>query len=164
MNGSFRKRALQAAVSLALLGGIGAAHAAVNVQCPGDTDGDAIPESVVPGPNGGTVKCMHLTAGDGFSEMSDGHPMYTFGFADKTGVLPQDVIAEGILEMLADDLPDVRRRAAVATGQLCGPDAADRLADLLFDRNHGVRFAAAGQLEKMGRPACTAVLERLKRA
>ncbi len=95
MNGSFRKRALQAAVSLALLGGLGAAHAAVNVQCgnPGDdTNGNAIPDSVESGgaaptgPNGGTVKCMHLTAGDGFAEMSDGHPSYTFGFADKTGI------------------------------------------------------------------------------
>ena len=29
--------------------------------------------------------------------MSDGHPMYTFGFADKTGSLPADVISDGIL-------------------------------------------------------------------
>lgn len=90
---------LPAAIALALLGGIGAAQAAVNVQCPNDDPdlSDAVVVSNTPGPNGGTVKCKHLTAGDGFAEMSDGHPMYTFGFADKTGVLPADVISEGIL-------------------------------------------------------------------
>ncbi len=36
MNRFFEKRALPAAVSLALLGGLGAANAVVNVQCPGD--------------------------------------------------------------------------------------------------------------------------------
>ena len=36
-----KKSALSMAVSLALLGGTGAAYAVVNVQCPGDNDGDA---------------------------------------------------------------------------------------------------------------------------
>ncbi len=40
MNRSFRKRAIQAAVSLALLGGLNTSYAVVNVQCPGDLNGD----------------------------------------------------------------------------------------------------------------------------
>ena len=71
MNGSFRKRALQAAVSMALIGG-GSRNANVNVQCPGYNDGDAagtrrqragcrgLPTRTTP-----NVKCMHLIAGDG---------------------------------------------------------------------------------------------------
>ena len=35
------------------------------------------------------AKCMHLTAGDGFSVMSDGKAIYTFGFADATGTPPR---------------------------------------------------------------------------
>jgi FtsP/CotA-like multicopper oxidase with cupredoxin domain len=104
MNELLKKHALSAAVSLALLGGMGAAQAAVNVQCPEDTNQNGIPPADIYGnpldaadtdqPN---IKCMHLTAGDGFAEMSDGHPMYTFGFANKTGSSPADVIADGIL-------------------------------------------------------------------
>lgn len=101
MNSKFKKHVLAAGLSLVMLGGMGGLQAAVNVQCPGDDNGNATWDGgeVQPasGPNGGTVKCMHLIAGDGFTEMSDGHPMYTFGFADKTGILPDDVIAEGIL-------------------------------------------------------------------
>jgi FtsP/CotA-like multicopper oxidase with cupredoxin domain len=90
----FKKRAVPAAVLLALLGGPGAAMAIVNVQCPGDTDGDAIIDDPTVNPN---ARCMHLTAGDGFAVMSDGNPLYTFGFADKTGSLPADAIGDGIL-------------------------------------------------------------------
>ncbi len=102
MQSKLKRNVLASAVSLVLLGGMGVVHAEVNVQCPGDNDGDAAwnsPGETKPaaGPNGGNVKCMHLTAGDGFAEMSDGHPMYTFGFADQTGVAPQDAIASGIL-------------------------------------------------------------------
>lgn len=101
MNGSFRKRALQAAVSLALLGGLGSANAIMNVQCPGDTNGDAVIDS--PDPNHPDAKCMHLIAGDGFAIMSDGSELYTFGFGDRTGVADDpntsvnEVIASGIL-------------------------------------------------------------------
>lgn len=102
MNRLAKKRVLSMAVSLVLLGGIGWAHAAVNVQCPGDENGDADwddPGEVQPaaGQNGGPVKCMHLTAGDGFAVMSDGSEVYTFGFADRTGHDPASVIAAGIL-------------------------------------------------------------------
>ena len=38
------------------------ATAAVFVQCPGDVNGDAIPDS----PGDPNVVCKHLTAGDGF--------------------------------------------------------------------------------------------------
>jgi FtsP/CotA-like multicopper oxidase with cupredoxin domain len=40
---------------------------------------------------------MHLTAGDSFAIMSDGNPQYIFGFGDRTGTAPADVIADGIL-------------------------------------------------------------------
>ncbi len=100
MNRLHKKRVLPAAVLLALLGGSGAATAVVNVQCPGDDGsnggvaGDAIIDDPTVNPN---ARCMHLTAGDGFANMSDGNPLYTFGFADKTGSAPGDAIADGIL-------------------------------------------------------------------
>ena len=79
-----------------LLFAAGSAQAAVNVQCPGDTngnaqqdDGETIADNVV---------CKHLVAGDGFATMSDGNPLYTFGFGEQTGTLPENVIAEGILD------------------------------------------------------------------
>jgi FtsP/CotA-like multicopper oxidase with cupredoxin domain len=92
---TFTPRAIIGLFALALLGAAGSSNAAVNVQCPGDTDGDAVidtPDAAHP-----TAKCMHLTAGDSFVNMSDGNPMYTFGFGDRTGVAPQDVISDGIL-------------------------------------------------------------------
>jgi len=112
MQRTLNRNALAAAVSLALMGAMGSAHAVVNVQCKGydengdwvymDDNGDAILDNVPTnstalGPNGGTVKCLHFAAGDGFAEMSDGHPMYTFGFSDITGSLPEDAIYDGIL-------------------------------------------------------------------
>jgi len=101
MQSKLTRNALAAAITLLLQGGMGTAQAAVNVQCPGDDNGNAIWDNgetqPAAGPNGGTVKCKHLVAGDGFAQMSDGHPAYTFGFSDKTGVAPADVIAEGIL-------------------------------------------------------------------
>ena len=81
-----KKSALTTAVSLALLGGTGAVFAAVNVQCPGDKDGDAAwnaKNEKAPGDKGGppaNIKCMHLIAGDSFAVMSDTNPLYTFGF------------------------------------------------------------------------------------
>jgi len=103
-----KKSALSMAVSLALLGGAGAAYAVVNVQCPGDNDGDAAWDTTTgknkddpPGSRNGppiNTKCMHLIAGDSFVNMSDGNPIYTFGFGDQTGTPPEDVIAEGILD------------------------------------------------------------------
>jgi FtsP/CotA-like multicopper oxidase with cupredoxin domain len=63
-------------------------------QCPGDVDGDGIPDIAVAGhPN---VRCMHLAAGDGYITMGDGKPIYTFGFKDVTGKLPSQIVNEGL--------------------------------------------------------------------
>jgi FtsP/CotA-like multicopper oxidase with cupredoxin domain len=56
------------------------ASAGVYVQCPGDTNGDAVPDGAP-----GNVKCMHLSGGDGFTTMADGKQLYTFGFSNLTG-------------------------------------------------------------------------------
>jgi len=71
----------------------GASH--INVQCPGDTNGNALQD-------GGEVwpanqKCMHLTSGDGYVTMADGTVMYMFGFANATGWDPANVMVDGIL-------------------------------------------------------------------
>jgi FtsP/CotA-like multicopper oxidase with cupredoxin domain len=101
---TLKKGALSLAVSMALLAGTGGALAAVNVQCPGDKDGDAKwdtttgPPSQRDDPQPPNTKCKHLIAGDSFVTMSDGNPIYTFGFGDQTGTLPADVIAQGILD------------------------------------------------------------------
>ena len=105
---SFNKRTLPGAVALALLAGAGAANADVYVQCKNDFNGNGIPPTDLYGTvldqadldnlnYDPSVKCMHLTAGDGFMMGSDGHPMYTFGFADKTASPPAEVIGDGIL-------------------------------------------------------------------
>jgi len=89
---TFRKPWLSMAIAAMLGTAALPAGAAVYVQCPGDTNGDAIPETPTPG-----VVCKHLAAGDGFSSMADGKVMYGFGFADITGVLPANAISTGLL-------------------------------------------------------------------
>ncbi|TAN39647.1 MAG: multicopper oxidase family protein [Nitrospirae bacterium] len=76
-------------------------HAAVNVQCPGDNDGDARWNTAgeVQPPN---TECLHLAAGDGFVTMADGHLQYTFGFKNVTGTLEDTVMETG---MLAAEFP-----------------------------------------------------------
>ena len=65
------------------------ADATIQVQCPGDTNGDARwTGAEVRPPN---TECLHLAAGDGFITMADGHLQYIFGFADVTG-MPQGVV------------------------------------------------------------------------
>jgi len=70
----------------------------VFVQCPGDTNGDAVQE---PHSNSNVYKnnvtCMHLSAGDGFINMADGKSLYIFGYSDLTGTLPAEAINKGIL-------------------------------------------------------------------
>jgi FtsP/CotA-like multicopper oxidase with cupredoxin domain len=68
--------------------------AAVVVQCPGDTDGDAIPDAADADP---AVVCKHLTASDGYAVMADGSQLYTFGFHDVTGVPSADAMMAGML-------------------------------------------------------------------
>ena len=68
---------------------------ALYVQCPGDLNGDAVPDGPV-NPNS-KVKCMHLAAGDGFITMADGRPLYIFGFSDQTGVPLSQVMGQGAL-------------------------------------------------------------------
>jgi len=99
-----KNTALPGAIALALLFGAGAANANVYVQCGDDTNNNGIPPTDLYGNvldaddvDDPHIKCMHLTAGDGFMMGSDGHPMYTFGFADKTASPPDNVIADGIL-------------------------------------------------------------------
>ena len=96
---TFNLALLPLAVSMAL--GSTAVFAGVQVQCPGDRDGDAIVDSVDPDhPN---AKCMHLSAGDGFTTMGDGTTRYIFSFADVTGLPTKtrkqkdDMIKAGIL-------------------------------------------------------------------
>jgi len=68
----------------------GAARAGVFVQCPGDTNGDARWTGTERQP--ANTVCKHLTAGDGFVTMADGRKMYTFGFDDVTGMLPNNIV------------------------------------------------------------------------
>ncbi|MES9964508.1 MAG: multicopper oxidase domain-containing protein [Candidatus Sedimenticola sp. 20ELBAFRAG] len=95
----FIKKMIPHAVALGLFGAAGVIQAAVNVQCPGDLNGDGDYTDVEIGetPPAGDVKCMHLIAGDGFANMSDGNPLYIFGYADITGTAPENAIADGIL-------------------------------------------------------------------
>lgn len=84
-----------------LLGG-GVASADVVIQCPGDLNGDAIPDPFINGrrPNPAydpNCKCMHLAAGDGFIVMADGTVQYIFGFSDVTGVPADMVMHHGML-------------------------------------------------------------------
>ena len=80
----FKKTLLPLAISLAL--GSGAVSAAVLVQCPGDKDGSAIIGDAGGETANPDIKCMHLTAGDGFATMGDGKATYMFSYADITGL------------------------------------------------------------------------------
>lgn len=91
---SFSLRKLLYPLTLAVLSAVVfPAGAAVFVQCPGDTNGDAIPDTAAD-PN---VVCKHLAAGDGFATMADGRVLYTFSFSDVTGVPPDQAVNSGIL-------------------------------------------------------------------
>jgi FtsP/CotA-like multicopper oxidase with cupredoxin domain len=93
--------------------------AQLDVQCPGDGNGDATwdnycSETLESGctnngdcPGGSNrciqetqpenVECMSLTGGDGFATMGDGRVLYTFSFADVTGVPENQVMTAGTL-------------------------------------------------------------------
>ena len=86
---------LRVAMLLAMAGTLAPVSAAVLVQCPGDTDGDAVPNH--PDPKHPNAKCMHLSGGDGFATMADGKVLYTFGFSDLTGVPESGAMTAGEL-------------------------------------------------------------------
>jgi len=101
----------------------------INVQCPGDDNGNALQD-------GGEVwpanqKCMHLTSGDGYVTMADGRVMYMFGFADATGWDPATVMTEGILAgaypgpIIALDEDDTFYLSLSNVGMLVRPDLFD---------------------------------------
>ncbi|WP_051185038.1 multicopper oxidase domain-containing protein [Desulfatiglans anilini] len=96
------------AMAFLLLGGSVPAMAQILVQCPGDLNGDSIPDPFLLLPNGKPsnkpnpeydpgVKCMHLSAGDGYISMADGRSMYMFGFGDVTGIPEDRVMEEGMM-------------------------------------------------------------------
>ncbi|MCP4904456.1 MAG: multicopper oxidase domain-containing protein [bacterium] len=98
----------------------GGASSEVFVQCPGDTNGNAVEDGAEAWANP-NQKCMHISAGDGFVNMSDieatptnviplnhdgsyagpvqirGRFQYFFGYADMTGKDPSDVLIDGTL-------------------------------------------------------------------
>jgi FtsP/CotA-like multicopper oxidase with cupredoxin domain len=100
-----------------LLVGAVPSGAGVDVQCPGDLNGDAIPdpdflEGTLPDPNPDeievgdpnpdfdpNVRCMHLGAGDGFVTMADGKLQYIFSYSDLTGIL-DDPLTIGLDERM----------------------------------------------------------------
>jgi FtsP/CotA-like multicopper oxidase with cupredoxin domain len=89
---------IAASLGLVTLVASPAAHAEVSPQCPGDLDGDAVPDPLLPGgaPNPDfdpKVRCVHLAAGDGYVTMADGRVLYMFGFSDVTGV-PSDMVMD----------------------------------------------------------------------
>jgi len=75
-------------------------HAVVRVQCPGDTNGDAVIDT--PDPDHLNATCMHLSAGDGLARMGDGKTLYIFSFHDVTGLSPEMAVHSG---MLGAELP-----------------------------------------------------------
>jgi len=79
-----------------ILGGAIPSGAVPSSQCPGDLNGDSIPDPASPDYDP-TVKCLQLGAGDGFVKMADGKLQYMFGFADLTGVPLAMVMDAGML-------------------------------------------------------------------
>lgn len=67
----------------------------IKVQCPGDTNQNAVRDAGETWPD--HQKCLHLGAGDGFSRMADGRRLYGFGFSNLTGVTPEHVMHVGML-------------------------------------------------------------------
>ncbi len=94
MSSKIVKGLLVTAVMLATGVEIPTADAAIFVQCPGDTNGDAVPDGAYD-PN--ALQCMHLTAGDGFISMADGKLQYMFGFSNVTGLTEDQIMSAGML-------------------------------------------------------------------
>lgn len=74
-----------------------AQESSIRVQCPTSTPLH---------PTGAGIKCIHLSAGDGFATMADGTPLYVFSFSDlPLTATPEQAMAEG---MLAANIPAPR--------------------------------------------------------
>jgi FtsP/CotA-like multicopper oxidase with cupredoxin domain len=101
--------ALLLMVFLLIFAGTAPSGADILTQCPGDINGDAIPDeflldgggnpTATPNPEfNPNVECIHVTGSDGFIKLADGRPLYIFSFADVTGIPEADVMEEGILK------------------------------------------------------------------
>jgi len=94
-------KTIPAALLCAAIGLADDAGAAAFVQCPGDTNGDAVIDSATTpaGKSTENIRCMHLSAGDGFVKMADDASklQYMFGFADLTGIPQEQAVGAGIL-------------------------------------------------------------------
>ncbi|RDH85740.1 MAG: hypothetical protein DIZ80_02095 [endosymbiont of Galathealinum brachiosum] len=73
-------------LAIGLIFGSSHLSAAVQVQCPGDRDGSAVIGDAGGETANPDIKCMHLSAGDGYATMGDGTSSYIFSFADVTGL------------------------------------------------------------------------------
>lgn len=85
------------------LGVPGIAGAVAFVQCPEDQDGDGIPARHLNGTvldaddtDIDTVKCLHLTGGDGWVTMGDGRELYIFSFSDVSAIPQAQVLDKGV--------------------------------------------------------------------
>jgi FtsP/CotA-like multicopper oxidase with cupredoxin domain len=75
--------------ALFLWAGAGPTMANIVLQCP-----YPIVDPVAGTTTNPNVICLHLAAGDGFAMMTDGYPLYTFGFSQvPMNILPSDVMA-----------------------------------------------------------------------
>jgi FtsP/CotA-like multicopper oxidase with cupredoxin domain len=131
---SSKRRRLALVVALLVVGAIsaGAQESSIRVQCPSE-----------PHHPGATVKCLHLSAGDGFASMGDGTPLYVFSFGpldvdgDTTtpGVIdpvdPQQMMADGMLgaaipaPLIAVDEGDELYLTLTNVGMMLRPDLFD---------------------------------------
>ncbi len=90
-------------LALAISAVLNPALAAVNIQCPGDSNDGIVDAVPAPGANyDPKVKCKHLAAGDGFITMADStvttpNEMYILGFSDLTGVPQNKAASHGLL-------------------------------------------------------------------
>ena len=134
-------------VTLALLGTVEAASTSVEVRCP------ALESVAALGLPEVTAAIMRAyQADDDRLQLSAVRAM---GRSCDPSWLPM------LLKELANRDPELRREAAVALGQLGEEDAADRLADLIYDDDIWVRLAAIRALGEIGG---SEAIEALKQA
>ncbi len=99
---NLKKSIVSILAGVSLVGG--SVYANTYIQCPGD---DYLADGVTPGSDGvpdvgsvnydPNVKCVHLSAGDGFTMMADRKESYLFSFGNLTGVPESDALSAGAL-------------------------------------------------------------------